>query len=295
MPKEEAIQVEGTIVEPLPNAMFRVELDNGQPILVTGIVANREELIQQLGFTPDMVVEAQQTGLELFAWHVSAWSSLLILIGIGGIYFEMKSPGFGLGIGVALTAFGIFFFGNFFAGNLAGYELATIFVLGLILIIVELTIFPSLILGLVGSLLMIGALLFAMVDRFDFQDLTNKDLPDSGTFLELLAAPMLSLSVGLIGGIILILLMMRFLPHIPIPGIMLHSDTDVDHTSPVNDEPSNLVGLSGTATMDLRPVGKAKVNDLILDVITSGEFIPKDSPIKIIAQEKMRTIVALDE
>ena len=33
MPKEEAIQVEGTIVEPLPNAMFRVELDNGHKVL----------------------------------------------------------------------------------------------------------------------------------------------------------------------------------------------------------------------------------------------------------------------
>jgi len=33
MPKEEAIQVEGTIIEPLPNAMFRVELENGHRIL----------------------------------------------------------------------------------------------------------------------------------------------------------------------------------------------------------------------------------------------------------------------
>ena len=33
MPKEEAIQVECTIVEPLPNAMFRVELDNGHKVL----------------------------------------------------------------------------------------------------------------------------------------------------------------------------------------------------------------------------------------------------------------------
>jgi len=33
MPKEEAIQVEGTIIEPLPNAMFRVELDNGHRVL----------------------------------------------------------------------------------------------------------------------------------------------------------------------------------------------------------------------------------------------------------------------
>lgn len=33
MPKEEPIEVEGTIKEPLPNAMFRVELDNGHKVL----------------------------------------------------------------------------------------------------------------------------------------------------------------------------------------------------------------------------------------------------------------------
>ena len=33
MPKEEGIQVEGTVVEPLPNAMFRVELENGHKVL----------------------------------------------------------------------------------------------------------------------------------------------------------------------------------------------------------------------------------------------------------------------
>ena len=33
MPKEEAIKVEGTVLETLPNAMFKVELDNGHKIL----------------------------------------------------------------------------------------------------------------------------------------------------------------------------------------------------------------------------------------------------------------------
>ena len=33
MAKEEGIQVEGTVVEPLPNAMFRVELENGHKVL----------------------------------------------------------------------------------------------------------------------------------------------------------------------------------------------------------------------------------------------------------------------
>ncbi len=33
MAKEEAIEVEGSVVEPLPNAMFRVKLDNGHVVL----------------------------------------------------------------------------------------------------------------------------------------------------------------------------------------------------------------------------------------------------------------------
>ena len=33
MAKEEAIEVEGVVIEPLPNAMFRVELENGYRVL----------------------------------------------------------------------------------------------------------------------------------------------------------------------------------------------------------------------------------------------------------------------
>ena len=33
MAKEDAIEVEGTVLEPLPNAMFRVELENGHKVL----------------------------------------------------------------------------------------------------------------------------------------------------------------------------------------------------------------------------------------------------------------------
>ena len=33
MPKEDAIEVEGTVIEPLPNAMFRVQLENGHKVL----------------------------------------------------------------------------------------------------------------------------------------------------------------------------------------------------------------------------------------------------------------------
>ncbi|MDR0459227.1 MAG: translation initiation factor IF-1 [Coriobacteriales bacterium] len=35
MVKENAIEMEGTVVEPLPNAMFRVQLENGHMVLAT--------------------------------------------------------------------------------------------------------------------------------------------------------------------------------------------------------------------------------------------------------------------
>lgn len=33
MPKDDVVEVEGKVIEPLPNAMFRVELDNGHRVL----------------------------------------------------------------------------------------------------------------------------------------------------------------------------------------------------------------------------------------------------------------------
>ena len=37
MPKEDAIQVEATVIEPLPNAMFRVELDNNKHLVLAHV------------------------------------------------------------------------------------------------------------------------------------------------------------------------------------------------------------------------------------------------------------------
>jgi hypothetical protein len=43
MAKEDAIEVEGTVVEPLPNAMFKVELENGHKVLAH-VAADADEL-----------------------------------------------------------------------------------------------------------------------------------------------------------------------------------------------------------------------------------------------------------
>ena len=55
MAKEEAIQVEGTVVEPLPNAMFRVELPNGHKVLAHIDVSD--------DFAGEVEIESSDTGL----------------------------------------------------------------------------------------------------------------------------------------------------------------------------------------------------------------------------------------
>ena len=62
MPKEEAIQVEATVVEPLPNAMFRVELENKHRVLAHISGKMRKHFIRILpGDKVLVTVEREQT------------------------------------------------------------------------------------------------------------------------------------------------------------------------------------------------------------------------------------------
>jgi len=277
-----------------------VQKHKGKPVLADGLANSLEDLIEKLGYDRAGVVIAEKKGFEVLAYHISAWSWLLILIGIGGIYFEAKTPGLGIGAIVALSAFGIFFFGNFVAGKLVGYEVISIFIIGLVLVIIELTLFPTGVLGLIGAVMMIGSLLFAMVDKIDWKRIGESDVISGEEFslLDALYWPMISISAGLIGGIILILIMMKYLPHVPIPGFMLERVIGAGGSVQVNGGEEytdslvhELVGKQGVAIMDLRPAGKIEVGDRKLDVITNGEFIEKGAKVRIIAKEQMRTVV----
>ena len=85
-------------------------------------------------------------------------------LGILLLFIEFKTPGFGIfGIG-GLILLGIFFISHYIAG-LAGNEPFFFFILGVLLIVLELFVLPgSLIFALTGIILMLGSLLWTMVD-----------------------------------------------------------------------------------------------------------------------------------
>jgi len=262
---------------------------DGKPLLAKGLVDSVEDLLQREGLTGLPVVAAKPTGFERIAWWVKVLSPLLIIVGLAAAYFELKTPGFGLGGIIAIISFTIFFFGNNLAGNLAGYELMGLFFLGVILIILEILVLPGMVAGIIGVLLVVGSLLAAMVDDIAAQDFRRGD---SG-LLDAISWPSISLSIGLAGALAVILVMMRFLPDLPIfrRFILTASSSPTTPADSANTPEDLLIRHTGTSVTDLRPAGKAKIGARIHSVVTRGEFVAAGSHVQVIEVGSFRTVV----
>lgn len=264
---------------------------NGKPLLAAGLVDSLDQILEREGLAGTPVVVAEPTAFERFAFWVKVLSPLLIIVGIAATYLEMKTPGFGLGGTVAILCFALFFFGNSLAGNLAGYELMAMFVIGVVLIILEIFVLPGMIAGIIGALLVVSSLLAAMVDDFAPEDIRRAASWGEG-LADALSWPATSLTIGLVGALGLILLMMRYLPDTPIFRAFILS-TSSGPTRPTFSEASAglTIGDHGVAVTDLRPAGKVKVAERVHSVVTRGEFVASGTPVHIVEVGSFRTLV----
>ncbi|MGC6582082.1 MAG: NfeD family protein [Akkermansiaceae bacterium] len=266
-------------------------LDDG-PLFAVGEVESLDEVLKQEGLDGADLVTATPTGFEKFAWWVASISGLLLLIGLAAGYFEIQTPGFGAGGIVAGIAFATFFFGNYLAGNMAGYETAAIFALGIGLIALEVFIIPGFgVPGILGLLLVVGSLLTAMTgeftwDRFEFEGIGFNE------GLGLLERPAIHLSIGIFGGSAVVMLMMRYLPELGFMKKLMVPATAGPGTG-IEDVPEagQRVGQTGIAGTDLRPAGKAIINGEELDVVAEGEFVSKDDAVRIVKEDGMGIVV----
>ncbi|NNC89889.1 MAG: hypothetical protein HKN82_15635 [Akkermansiaceae bacterium] len=266
----------------------------GKPVLAKGIVEDLDALLENEGLSGVPVVRAAPTPFERLAWWITYASPILILIGVGAAYVEMKAPGFGVGGALSLAAFGLFFFGNYVAGNLAGYELAGIFVLGVILILVEIFLIPGTgVTGILGGILVVGSLLFGMVDKFEWQDLGEGGF-SVGELSDLLRLPALLLAIGLLGALALVLILMAYLPKIPMMNWLtlqkeLSGGASIAGSGEVVEE---RIGWTGVAVTDLRPAGKVRFRDASFDVVTGGEFVAAGAKVRVVSEDGMRLVVS---
>jgi membrane-bound serine protease (ClpP class) len=284
---DRVVHPKGTILT--LNAQEAIERINGKRLFADGVADSIADVTKKAGLSGN-VVTIEPTGFEQIAFWITALAPLLLLIGILGAYLEFKIPGVTWPGIIAAICFGLFFLGHYLAG-LAGWEVVALFVLGMLLVLIEILFFAhsTIVFGVLGVFLMLASLLWTMVDRYPGQNFfpTGK----------MLAIPLLNMFIAIVGALIVIALLARYLPRTSIYRRFALMDSNPPGPS-LAGIPRQFAtalalapGTQGTAITVLRPSGKARFADHVIDVVTEGEFIAPQTPVTVIQTDGMRVVV----
>jgi membrane-bound serine protease (ClpP class) len=245
-----------------------------------GVAENVPEVMQKLGIEKYTIVEYQPSFIErIIGFLVSpVISGLLIMAIIGGIYFEMQTPGIGFPLGVAILAAVLYFAPLYLEGLAENWEIL-LFLAGLILIAIELFVLPGFgIAGISGVLLVFVALVLSLIENvvFDFEPVNT----------ERLGVAVMTVVVGVFGGFILSLYLGRklFTAHSgPFKNLALNTVQNVnDGYLNVDASFIALKGKTGIAQTVLRPGGKVLIEGEVYDAVTEGGFIDRGEKIVVV-------------
>jgi membrane-bound serine protease (ClpP class) len=255
-----------------------------QPLLSEGTVENVNALLKTIGLEDAAVKEMEVTLIERVARFIAALAPLFLIVGLLGLYIEFKMQGAIIPGAIGVLCLAIFFWGHHIAG-LAGMEDILIFLLGMALLTMEILFIPGFgAFGFLGIGMMLWALLDAMIEKY----------PGGPWYPAWPAAqaPLLKLSVSLIGSAIAAMLLAKFLPETRLfKNIGLETTTSKKDGYTASDDSKSLIGLEGRALSALRPAGSAEFDGRRLDVVTRGDYLIGGTPIRIVESHGSRIIV----
>ncbi|MBC6401290.1 MAG: nodulation protein NfeD [Ekhidna sp.] len=206
-------------------------------------------------------------------------SGILILIIIGGIYFELQTPGVGFPILASIIAVVLYFVPNYLNGLAENWEIL-LFVVGGILIVLEIFVIPGLgVAGVLGLICTLGSLILVMLnnDMFDFSFVPGEEV--------FVAAA--TVILGMMGAIIIMFISgARLLNSTIFKRIALQEiqDKEQGYTSTLYKK-KLMIGMKGKTYTRLRPSGKIEINGVIYDAFTRGNFIDEGVEIEVISDE----------
>ncbi|MEN7550238.1 NfeD family protein [Rapidithrix thailandica] len=237
------------------------------------LAANKIENYEMVKFELDATEKIIALVLNPFV------SGILILVIIGGIYFELQTPGIGFPLAAATIAVVLYFIPHYLNGLAANWEIL-IFVIGLALIGAEIFVIPGFgIAGISGIVLTLASLVLVMLNN-DFFDFTFVPME------RVLGALTATLS-GTLGAVILMFFgasrigNTQFFQRVALANTL---DKESGYTSSFN-EGKDLEGKQGTAYTVLRPSGKVMIEDELYDAYTRGNFIDKGENIVVVSQK----------
>lgn len=245
--------------------------------LVVDKVDNLDSLLVKLGLGGERYENIDPNWSEImvrFLTHPSV-SGILMIVGMLGVFTEIKTPGFGLpGIigGACLT---LFFFAQHLVG-LADHVEILLFLTGIVLLVLEIFVIPGFgLCGILGIGFVIGALFLSLVGS------TVPDIPvNPGQIGQAFHTMVFVLAGIILGGFLVFKYVFPVL--VRRSPLVLNTHLDSGLSDGLSSGPSLSIGDTGKALTSLHPTGKAMFGDDMLDVFSDGEFIEEGDGVEVV-------------
>ncbi|HRP38981.1 MAG TPA: NfeD family protein [Chitinophagales bacterium] len=238
---------------------------------------NVNEILSRLPDNPTLVNHQSNLTESVIMWLINpAVSGVLLLLIFGGLYFEFKAPGTLFPAAVSLLAAALYFAPLYLEGLAANWEIIA-FAIGIVLILAEIFVIPGFgLAGISGIVLTISGLALAMLRNvnFDFSFVSTDEIGRS----------FFMVVIAMITPLILLVAFGQQLFNSPFFEKLAPKDNLSSHKgfSVQENTLKNLVGASGKTITDLRPAGKATINNERLEVISEGDFISSGTEVKVL-------------
>jgi len=211
-------------------------------------------------------------------------SGLLIMLIIGGIYFELQSPGVGFPLAAAVLAALLYFAPLYLEGVAANWHLM-IFIMGIILVAVEIFALPGFgVTGVLGVIGIVTGLAFVMIDKIVFR------FGPSGDGIREVVSAFSIVALAAVLSFILSLWLSRklFSPNRLFGSLALETSVNQadGFVSFDTAKLSALVGSTGTAHTVLKPSGKVMIGGDVYPAVAETGFITKGTEITVRREEQ---------
>ena len=254
------------------------------------VVKDLAELYTVEGLEPSQVMVAETDWLDGLADFLrDPWTSMiLIMVAITCLMLELKMPGVGLPGVVAAICFLLFFWAHSQLHGQITWLAILLFALGLLLVGMEIFVLPGFgITGISGTLLILASLGLVVYGHW----------PRSGSEWITFGNKLAPFGVSLLGSLVGVVLIVHYLPHIPIlnrlilrPGVE-PGEEEAETEWPLHAELQGLLGAIGVAATPLRPAGKTQFGEAFVDVVAEGGYIMPGTRVRVIEVEGGRVVV----
>jgi membrane-bound serine protease (ClpP class) len=246
-----------------------------------------DEVLIENGYPEYELKTYVASALETFiGWMINpAVSGILIMIIIGGIYFELQTPGVGFPLAAASIAALLYFTPLYLEGLAENWEVI-LFMVGIVLLGVEIFVIPGFgVAGVSGIALIMTSLILSLINNVGFDFEMTMPTQIINAFLTVLLATV----GGFFGSIYLA---KRFLSTSMMSSMVLSS---VQNSSEgfvgVNAKEHELIGKQGIASTILRPSGKVEIDGDIYDATALTSYIDKGEAIRVVKFETTQLFV----